>query len=76
MRRRSAGCRVQRQPRVALHKNAAVQRILSDPIFQEKFLTPSFFEPILGSADAFAGYVRAEQVKWSKIIADNKVSAE
>ena len=56
--------------------NADVQRILSDPTFEEKFLTPSFFEPILGSADAFAGYVRSEQVKWGKIIADNKLSAE
>ena len=56
--------------------NADVQRILSDPTFREKFLTPNFFEPILGSADAFAGYVRAEQTKWSRIIADNKVSAE
>ena len=56
--------------------NADVQRILSDPTFEEKFLTPSFFEPILGPADAFAGYVRAEQARWSKIIADNKLSAE
>jgi tripartite-type tricarboxylate transporter receptor subunit TctC len=56
--------------------NADVQRILSDPTFQEKFLTPNFFEPILGSAAAFAGYVKAEQAKWSKIIADNKLSAE
>ena len=56
--------------------NADVQRILSDPMFEEKFLTPSFFEPILGPADAFAGYVRAEQARWSKIIADNKLSAE
>ena len=56
--------------------NADVQRILSDPTFEEKFLTPSFFEPILGSADAFANYVGAEQARWSKIIADNKLSAE
>ena len=34
------------------------------------------FEPIVGSADAFAGYVRAEQARWSKIIADDKLSAE
>jgi tripartite-type tricarboxylate transporter receptor subunit TctC len=56
--------------------NVDVQRILSDPSFQERFLTPSFFEPILGPADAFAAYVTAEQGKWSKLIADNKVSAE
>ena len=34
------------------------------------------FEPIVGSADAFASYVRAEQARWSKILADNKLSAE
>lgn len=56
--------------------NADVQHILSDPTFQEKFLTPSFFEPMVGSAEAFAGYLGAEQAKWSKIIADNKLSAE
>jgi tripartite-type tricarboxylate transporter receptor subunit TctC len=56
--------------------NADVQRILSDPTFQERFLTPNFFQPIPGSADAFAGYLRAEQAKWSRIIADNKLSAE
>ena len=56
--------------------NADVQRILSDPTFQKKFLTPNFFEPIFGPADAFAGYVRAEQAKWSKVITDNKLSAE
>jgi tripartite-type tricarboxylate transporter receptor subunit TctC len=61
---------------IVRHINGDVQRILSDPAFQEKFLTPSFFEPILGSADEFARYVSAEQVKWGKIITDNKVSAE
>jgi tripartite-type tricarboxylate transporter receptor subunit TctC len=56
--------------------NADVQRILTDKDFQEKFLTPSFFEPILGTAEQFADYVRAEQVKWGTLIRDNKVSAE
>lgn len=61
---------------IVRNMNADVQRILSDPTFQEKFLTPNFFEPIVGSADAFASYVRAEQARWSKILADNKLSAE
>jgi hypothetical protein len=52
------------------------RHILSDPTFQEKFLTPNFFEPIVGSADAFASYVKAEQARWSKNLADNKLSAE
>jgi tripartite-type tricarboxylate transporter receptor subunit TctC len=61
---------------IVRNMNADVQRILADPTFQEKFLTPNFFEPIVGSADAFASYVRAEQARWSKILADNKLSAE
>src|SRR5215468_956830 len=56
--------------------NADVQRVLADPSFQEKFLTPNFFAPIVGSADTFAAYVKAEQAKWSKIIADNNLSAD
>jgi tripartite-type tricarboxylate transporter receptor subunit TctC len=56
--------------------NAEVQRVLAEPTFQEKFLTPSFYEPIVGSADAFADYVKIERAKWSKLIADNKVSAD
>jgi len=56
--------------------NADVQRVLADPGFQEKFLTLNFFAPIVGSADTFAAYVKAEQAKWSKIIADNNLSAD
>ena len=47
-----------------------MQRILTDAIFQEKFLTPSFFEPILGSVEQFGDYLKAEQAKWSAIIRD------
>ena len=34
---------------IVRNMNADVQRILADPTFQEKFLTPNFFEPIVGS---------------------------
>ena len=64
-------------PREIVQKiNADVQRTLGDASFQERFLTPSFFEPILGSPEQFAGYVRAEQAKWSTIIRDAKLSAD
>jgi tripartite-type tricarboxylate transporter receptor subunit TctC len=56
--------------------NGDVQRILTDASFQEKFLTPSFFEPILGSVEQFGDYVKAEQAKWSAIIRDAKLTAE
>jgi tripartite-type tricarboxylate transporter receptor subunit TctC len=64
-------------PRAIVQKiNADVQRVLTDASFQQKFLAPSYFEPILGSVDEFARYVAAEQSKWSKIIKDANLSAE
>ncbi len=63
-------------PDIVRKINADVQRILTDASFQEKFLTPSFFEPILGSVDQFGDYVKAEQAKWSAIIRDAKLTAE
>ena len=63
-------------PEIVRKINADVQRILTDPDFQQKFLTPAFFEPILGSVEQFSDYVKAEQAKWGKLIADNKVTAE
>jgi tripartite-type tricarboxylate transporter receptor subunit TctC len=63
-------------PDIVRKINADVQRILTDADFQQKFLTPAFFEPILGSVEQFADYVKAEQVKWGTLIRDNNVSAE
>ena len=63
-------------PDIVRKINADVQRILTDASFQEKFLTPSFFEPILGSVEQFGDYVKAEQAKWSAIIRDAKLTAE
>src|SRR5205823_12813440 len=48
-------------PREAVAKiNADVQRVLADPDFREKFLAPNYFEPISGSPEEFAAYVRRE----------------
>jgi tripartite-type tricarboxylate transporter receptor subunit TctC len=63
-------------PDIVRKINADVQRILTDASFQEKFLTPSFFEPILGSVEQFGDYVKAQQAKWSAIIRDAKLTAE
>jgi tripartite-type tricarboxylate transporter receptor subunit TctC len=63
-------------PDIVRKINADVQRILTDASFQEKFLTPSFFEPILGSVEQFGDYLKAEQAKWSAIIRDAKLTAE
>ena len=54
--------------------NRSVQKIMMDVDFRETFLGPNFYEPILGTRDQFAEYVRAEATKWGKVVHDAKLS--
>jgi tripartite-type tricarboxylate transporter receptor subunit TctC len=56
--------------------NADVQRVLQDPDFQDKFLRPNYVEPILGSVDAFAAFVKGGAAKWSKLIKDANIKVD
>lgn len=56
--------------------NAGVQRIFSDPDYKSKFLTPNFLEVLPGDPDEFAGYVKAEANKWSKVIVASHLQVE
>jgi tripartite-type tricarboxylate transporter receptor subunit TctC len=63
-------------PDIVAKVNADVQRVLADPAFKEKFLAPSFFEPIKGSPDQFASFIQNEAAKWSKVIRDANLTLE
>src|SRR3954468_14346497 len=64
-------------PREVVNKvNADVQKVLADPDFREKFLAPTYFEPVIGSPAQFADYVRREADKWSKVIRQAKITIE
>ena len=56
--------------------NADVQQILADPVFREKLLAPQMLEPMTGSPEQFAEYIRLDMQKWSKIIRDQKISID
>jgi tripartite-type tricarboxylate transporter receptor subunit TctC len=56
--------------------NADVQKVLADPTFKEKFLDPNFFEPIKGSPEQFADYVKSEREKWTKVVKDANLKVE
>jgi tripartite-type tricarboxylate transporter receptor subunit TctC len=56
--------------------NNAVQRILADPGFRDKFLTPNFYEPVSGSPEQFAEHIRSDAQRWQKVIRDAKIAAE
>src|SRR5438067_5470227 len=64
-------------PRAGVAKiNADVQRVLADADFREKFLAPNYFEPISGSPEEFAAYVRREAAKWSQVIRQANITLE
>jgi len=64
-------------PREVVNKvNADVQKVLADPDFREKFLAPTYFEPVIGSPAQFADYVKREADKWSKVIRQARITIE
>jgi tripartite-type tricarboxylate transporter receptor subunit TctC len=56
--------------------NADVQKIVSDPEFQKKYLEPLAVQPIPGSLDGFAEFVRKDSAKWENVIKTANVKIE
>jgi tripartite-type tricarboxylate transporter receptor subunit TctC len=56
--------------------NAETQRIFNDAQFRERILAPNFIYSIVSSPEAFAERIRAETVKWGKVIRDANVKVE
>src|SRR5262249_49641769 len=56
--------------------NAAVQSVLEDRGFQERFLAPNFYEPMIGSPEQFALTIRSDSEKWRKIIQNAKLTSD
>jgi tripartite-type tricarboxylate transporter receptor subunit TctC len=56
--------------------NADVQKIVSDPGFQKKYLEPFAVQPLPGPLDAFAEFLREDSAKWGQIINAANVKIE
>ena len=56
--------------------NADVQKIVSDPEFQKKYLERFAVQPVPGSLDGFAEYLRKDSAKWGKVIDTAHVTIE
>ncbi len=56
--------------------NADVQAVLRDPAFRTKILEPNLLQPMHGSPQEFAAYIRSESEKWRKVIEDAKIKIE
>jgi tripartite-type tricarboxylate transporter receptor subunit TctC len=64
-------------PRAIVDKlNAETQRIFTDPQFRERVLATSFIYSIVSSPEDFAARIRADSVKWGKVIRDANIKAE
>jgi tripartite-type tricarboxylate transporter receptor subunit TctC len=56
--------------------NTETQQVFSDPDFRKRFLDPQMFESMPGSPQDFAGFIKAEQAKWAKVIREGHVKLE
>jgi tripartite-type tricarboxylate transporter receptor subunit TctC len=56
--------------------NTETQRVFSDPEFRKRFLEPQMFESMPGSPQDFAGFIKAEQAKWAKVIREGQIKLE
>jgi tripartite-type tricarboxylate transporter receptor subunit TctC len=53
---------------ILIKLNADVQTVIHDPEFHKRFLESLVVQPIPGSLDAFAEYLRKDSAKWAKVI--------
>jgi tripartite-type tricarboxylate transporter receptor subunit TctC len=56
--------------------NADVQKIVSDPDFQKKYLKRFAVLPVPGPLDAFTEYLRKDSAKWGEVIKKSNVKIE
>ena len=60
---------VRARPATSLIKiNADVQQIINEPEFHKRFIEPMVVQPIPGSLEAFADYLKKDSDKWAKVI--------
>ena len=56
--------------------NADVQTVVGDPEFRKRYLEPFAVQPIPGTLDGFADYLRKDAAKWQHIISAANVKIE
>jgi tripartite-type tricarboxylate transporter receptor subunit TctC len=61
---------------IVMKIDGEVQRIFADPTFRSRFLDPQMYQSIAETPDKFSAYIKAEQAKWSKVIAEAGIKVE
>lgn len=58
---------------VILKINAEMQRLFADPAFRDRMITPNMFESMVSSPEQFAEFIKADSIKWSKVLRDANI---
>ena len=61
---------------VVMKINAEVQKILSDPAFQQRFMAPQMFESMASAPEPFIDYIKSETQSWAKVIREQGLKLE
>ena len=61
---------------IVMKLNAEANKLFTDPAFQEKFMAPQMFQPLVSSPEQFESYIEAEIKKWSKVVHEANIRIE
>ena len=56
--------------------NAEVRKLFADPAFLERVITPNMFESMVSSPEQFAEFIKADSIKWSKVLRDANIKVD
>jgi tripartite-type tricarboxylate transporter receptor subunit TctC len=62
-------------PAIIQKVNEAINRMLATPDVRER-LSAMAFEPVGGTPQQFADYIKTETVKWGKIVRDGNIKPD
>ncbi len=64
-------------PREVVGKiNAEVRKLFGEPAFRERVIVPNMFEVMTSTPEEFAEFIRADSVKWSKVLRDANIRVD
>ncbi len=63
-------------PAIIAKINAEVRALFAEPTFTDRFMVPNMFEPMVSSPEEFAGFIRRDSAKWSKVLKDANIKVD
>ena len=60
-------------PEIIKKINQDVIKVMSDPAFAQQYLAAQGLEPITGTPEQFAAFIRTETTKWGKVVKDANI---